>query len=124
MTMSNWQEPLSKAEMEAMRRAARDEEGVILSFWDAFRRIGRRLPFATDMLAAFYAASDPATPARVRLLILGALAYFVMPADAVPDILPFLGFGDDAAVIGTTIAAVRAHMREEHWQKARDFLAP
>ena len=105
-----------------MRRAARDESGVLAEFWSRIKTLGRKLPFAEDIVAAAYCASDPATPARVKLLIVGALAYFVMPFDAIPDFLPLVGFTDDAAVIAATIAAVRAHMRDDHWQKAREFL--
>jgi uncharacterized membrane protein YkvA (DUF1232 family) len=112
----------SKSEMQAMRRAVRDESGVLAEFWARIKTLGRKLPFAESIVAAAYCASDPLTPARVKLLIVGALAYFVMPIDAVPDFLPLVGFTDDAAVIAATIAAVRAHMREDHWEKARDFL--
>ena len=52
----------------------------------------------------------------------GALAYFVMPIDAVPDILMFVGFGDDIAVLGAAIAAIRTNMTEEHYAKARAAL--
>ena len=112
----------SKAEMQAMRRAARDESGVLAEFWARIKTLGRKVPFAEDIVAAAYCASDPATPSRVKLLIVGALAYFVMPFDAIPDFLPLVGFTDDAAVIAATIAAVRAHMRDDHWEKAREFL--
>jgi uncharacterized membrane protein YkvA (DUF1232 family) len=112
----------SKAEIEAMRRAARDEAGVFRDFWDRIRTLGRKLPFADDIVAAAFCAADPATPSRVKLLIVGALAYFVMPFDAIPDFLPMIGFTDDAAVIAATIAAIRMHMREDHWEKARRFL--
>ena len=112
----------SKSEMQAMRRAVRDESGVLAEFWARIKTLGRKLPFAENIVAAAYCASDPLTPARVKLLIVGALAYFVMPIDAVPDFLSLVGFTDDAAVIAATIAAVRAHMREDHWEKARDFL--
>jgi uncharacterized membrane protein YkvA (DUF1232 family) len=112
----------SKAEMNAMRRAAMDETGVLNAFWARIKKFGRNLPFAKDIVAAAYCALDPATPTRVKALILGALAYFVMPIDGIPDILPLIGFTDDAAVIAATIAAVRAHMQPTHWQKAEDFL--
>ncbi len=112
----------SKAEMQAMRRAARDEAGVLREFWERIKRIGRKLPFAESIVAAAYCATDPETPARVKLLIVGALAYFVMPIDGIPDILPLVGFTDDAAVIAATIAAIRAHLREEHWERAKKFL--
>jgi uncharacterized membrane protein YkvA (DUF1232 family) len=112
----------SKAEIEAMRRAARDEAGVIADFLDRFRRIGRKLPFAEDLVAAYVCATDPATPARVRMMLLGALAYFVMPVDMVPDFLPLLGFTDDAALLIATIATVGAHMTEAHRLRAREIM--
>ncbi len=112
----------SKAEIQAMRRAARDESGVLAEFWQRIRAIGRKVPFAEDIVAAAYCAGDPLTPAKVKLLIVGALAYFVMPFDAIPDFLPLVGFTDDAAVIAATIAAIRMHMRDEHRDKAKEFL--
>jgi uncharacterized membrane protein YkvA (DUF1232 family) len=114
----------SKAEMQAMRRAARDEAGVLSEFWERIKKLGRKLPFAEDIVAAAYCATDPATPSRVKLLVLGGLAYFVMPFDGIPDILPMVGFTDDAAVIAAVIAAIRLHMKDEHWAKARQFLDP
>lgn len=123
--MTNEQRPgtrFTEAEIRAMRRAARDEEGVFAAFWDKIRDLGRKLPFAESIVAAAYCAGDPATPARVKLLIVGALAYFVMPFDGVPDLLPILGFTDDAAVLAATIAAVRAHLTEAHFARAREFL--
>jgi uncharacterized membrane protein YkvA (DUF1232 family) len=114
----------TKAEMEAMRRASRDEDGVLSDFWTRVKSVGRNLPFAESLVAAAYCATDPVTPARVKLLILGALAYFVMPFDGIPDFLPLIGFTDDAAVLAATIAAIRAHMKDEHTEKAREFLGP
>ncbi len=114
----------TEAEIRAMRRAARDESGVLAEFWSMIKKLGRNLPFAEDIVAAAYCATDPATPSRVRMLILGGLAYFVLPFDGIPDILPLVGFTDDAAVIAAVIAAVRMHMRDEHRERARDFLRP
>jgi NAD(P)-dependent dehydrogenase (short-subunit alcohol dehydrogenase family) len=56
-------------------------------FWPKIRRLAARLPFAEDLLAAYYAATDPQTPTRVRAVLLAALAYFVTPADLIPDVL-------------------------------------
>jgi uncharacterized membrane protein YkvA (DUF1232 family) len=119
---SDPREPFSKAEIESMRRAARDEAGVISDFWDRFRRIGSKLPFAEELVAAYVCATDDGTPARVKLTLLGALAYFVMPFDAVPDFLPLMGFTDDAAVLAAAIATVGAHMTDFHRARAREIL--
>jgi len=115
--------PFTKAEMDALRRAERDEAGVRRDFWAKLRAVGRRVPFAEDLLAAYYCTLDPATPSRVRLVLLAAIAYFVMPVDAVPDILPILGFTDDAAVIAAAIAQVAGNINESHRERARATLA-
>ena len=115
--------PFTKAEMEAIRRAGRDEPGIRRDFWTKLRRVGRQLPFAEDLLAAYYCTLDPATPRRVKLVLLAAIAYFVAPIDAIPDILPIIGFADDAALVAAAIAQVAGAITDEHRGKARAALA-
>jgi uncharacterized membrane protein YkvA (DUF1232 family) len=93
-------------------------KSVKARFWPVFKRAFRQLPFARDVVAGFYCALDPATPKRVRAILLGALAYFILPFDAVPDILALVGFSDDIAILAAAIAAVRGHMKPEHYEKA------
>jgi uncharacterized membrane protein YkvA (DUF1232 family) len=115
--------PFTKAEMEAIRRAARDETGLRRDFWAKLKRVGRRIPFAEDILAAYYCTLDPATPNRVRLVLLGAIAYFIMPVDAVADFLPVLGFADDAALLAAALSQVAGSIKQEHRDRARIALA-
>jgi uncharacterized membrane protein YkvA (DUF1232 family) len=91
-------------------------------FWRKLRATAAWIPFAEDALAAYYCSLDRATPLRVRLAILGALAYFVMPADTLPDLWPMVGFTDDAAVLAATMQLIATHMRPEHRQAARRAL--
>ncbi len=114
--------PFTKAEMEAIRAATRDDAGLKRDFWAKLKRVGRRLPFVEDLLAAYYCATDPSTPKRVKLVLAGALAYFILPADAVPDLLPLLGFADDAAMLAAAIAQVADAINDGHRRKARDVL--
>ncbi|WP_460450588.1 YkvA family protein [Alsobacter sp. SYSU BS001988] len=113
---------LSQAEMEAIRRAARDEKRVFADAWRLLKRVGKNIPFAEDVLAAYYCALDPATERRVKLILVGALAYFVMPFDVLPDFMPLIGFTDDAAVIATAIASVSRAIKPEHREKAKATL--
>jgi len=106
-------------EADTERKARKVKAG----FWPVFKRAVRQIPFARDVVAAFYCALDPRTPTRVRAILIGALAYFVMPFDAIPDMLAVVGFTDDIAVLGAAIAAVRGHMRVEHYDKADKALA-
>lgn len=114
--------PFTKAEMEAIRRETRDEEGLKRRFWAKLKRVAGRIPFAEDLVAAFFCATDPSTPSRVKLILLGAIAYFVFPADAITDLLPLFGFADDAAVLAAAITQVAGSITEEHKQKARKAL--
>lgn len=104
-------------------RAARDEATVRRGFWRKIAGGAARLPFAEDLIAAYYCALDRATPVRVRAALLGALAYFVMPADAVPDLLPIIGYTDDAAVLAAAMRMVAIHIGADHREAARGALA-
>src|SRR4051794_28116621 len=101
------------------RRAERDEATVRRGFWRKVRRVLAGLPFAEDLLAAYYCAFDRATPLQVKAALLAALAYFVLPFDLIPDVMPVLGFTDDAAVLATAIRMVAGHLRPEHRAAAR-----
>jgi uncharacterized membrane protein YkvA (DUF1232 family) len=103
-------------------RTAQDEARVRRGFWRKLRRVASQLPFAEDLLAAYYCAFDKATPIQVKAALVGALAYFVLPMDAVPDVLPVLGFGDDAAVLLTALKLVASHIRPEHREAAQHAL--
>jgi uncharacterized membrane protein YkvA (DUF1232 family) len=104
-------------------RAARDEERVRREFWSKARRVAAGLPFAEDLLAAYYCAFDHATPLQVKGALVAALAYFVLPFDFIPDVMPLVGFTDDAAVLLTTMRMVANHIRDEHRVAARAALA-
>lgn len=103
-------------------KAARDETLVRRRFWDKLRANVKRLPFLEHALAAWYCAIDPATPATAKAVLMGALAYFIMPADLVPDWFLAVGFADDAAAIMAALQAVRANLRPEHYDRARATL--
>lgn len=86
------------------------------------RKAARQVPFMEDVVAGYYCALDPATPAKVRATVLAALAYFVLPLDVVPDFILGVGFGDDATVLMAAISMIRTHMRPDHYQAAKDAL--
>jgi len=103
-------------------RTREESARAVKGFWRKLRRVAPHIPFAEDALTVYYCALDRATPTRVRAAIFGALAYFVMPADAMPDILPVFGFTDDAAVIAATIQLIAAYVLPEHREAARRAL--
>jgi len=91
-------------------------------FWPKMKAVAAKIPFAGDAIAAYYCAMDRDTPLRVRGTLLAALAYFVMPLDFLPDVLPALGFTDDAAVLMMAFQLISSHIKPEHRDAARAAL--
>ena len=91
-------------------------------FWRTLKRAVRQIPFAESVVAAYYCAMDPQTPTRVRGVLLAALAYFVVPIDAVPDFLAGIGFTDDASILLLAIATVSTHITAAHRAAAKEAM--
>lgn len=102
---------------------AKDRESVRKQFWSKLKRLAVKLPFAEDLLAAYYCAFDRQTPRHVQAALLGAIAYFILPFDFVPDMLPILGFTDDAAVLATALRLVASHITPDHRAAAKAAIA-
>jgi uncharacterized membrane protein YkvA (DUF1232 family) len=108
--------------MSTSDQLAADEARVRHGFWQKARSTMGKVPFTEDAVAAFYCATDSATPLPIRATLFGALAYFVLPIDAIPDLLLGLGFTDDAAVLVAAFTAARMHITEAHRARARAWL--
>lgn len=100
----------------------RQEKSVKSRFWPTMRRAIRYVPFSRDVVAAFYCATDPATPTRVRGVLLAALGYFVLPIDVVPDFLAVVGFTDDVAVLAAAFRMIQSHIKDSHYEAADEAL--
>jgi uncharacterized membrane protein YkvA (DUF1232 family) len=91
-------------------------------FWRKLKHTASYLPGAESFLAAFYAAVDPKTPTTAKAVLFGALGYFVVPVDFIPDIFGAMGYGDDLAVMFAAIKAVESSMTEAHRRLASAWL--
>ena len=113
---------MRSARTSAETRFEHDEATVRGGFWTKLGGLAAQIPFAEDLLTAYYCAFDRDTPVHVRAALLGALAYFVIPFDGIPDILPVLGLTDDAAALAVAIRMVFTHITPEHRAAAREAL--
>jgi uncharacterized membrane protein YkvA (DUF1232 family) len=102
---------------------AKDRESVRRRFWIKLKRVLARIPFAEDLLAAYYCTFDRQTPFHVKAVLLGAIAYFVLPNDLIPDYIPVIGYMDDAAVLAAATKLVTSHIKPEHREAAQRTLA-
>jgi uncharacterized membrane protein YkvA (DUF1232 family) len=86
-----------------------------------YKNIGNKLIKLVVVL--FYTLRDDDTPAWAKTIILGALGYFILPLDVIPDFIPIVGFTDDFATIVLALAAVTLHIKDEHKDKATTILS-
>jgi len=89
-----------------------------IKHWGA--RAGKKV--MAPVLTMYYCLKDKKTPVRSKIIIAGALAYFILPADLIADITPLVGFTDDLSVIFTAYEAIKKHITPEHSAKARKQL--
>jgi uncharacterized membrane protein YkvA (DUF1232 family) len=97
----------------------RDQRRTEQSFWRKLRRHAGRIPFIDQLLAAYYCAIDPRTPLQARAILYGALAYFILPFDIIPDFIAGLGYTDDAAVLAAAIRSILPHIKDDHRERAK-----
>lgn len=99
-----------------------NEERVDRGFWPKIRKTAARIPFAGEALSVWFCAKDEETPLAAKGMMLAALAYFVMPIDAIPDFIAGLGFTDDAAVFTALLATLGKNLKPRHREAAKRAL--
>ncbi|PJX26912.1 hypothetical protein CAP48_03895 [Advenella sp. S44] len=102
--------------MDANRQDAGKPAGLVRKIARVANRAGRTVIHKALLL--YYAVLNPATPAWARRVIYGALAYLVLPLDALPDFIPGIGYTDDLSVIAAALAAVAYYITPEVKQQA------
>ena len=89
--------------------------------WDKIRdnvsSIGMKLIYKA--LQLYYVAQSPDCPMKVKAGIYGALGYLISPIDFIPDVVPVVGYTDDAAAIALALALSQMYLTEEINAKAR-----
>ena len=104
------------------RDTDRDQAAVRAGFVKAAKKHLGQIPGARQVVAMYFCMLDPATPAWVKGIVAASLAYFVLPFDAIPDFLPFVGLGDDASVLAAAFASVNSYITDDHREKARAWI--
>ncbi len=70
-------------------------------------------------LLLFYTLQQASTPKWAKSVIIGALGYFILPLDFIPDFIPIAGFSDDITALLSVIVAVAMYVNEDTKAKAR-----
>ena len=90
-------------------------------FWDKLSRYARVAgrEVVEKALLLYYAAQEKDAPAWAKAIIIGALGYFIVPIDAIPDLSPIIGCTDDLGALVLALAAVSTYINDDVRAKAQ-----
>ena len=74
---------------------------------------------AQPALEGFELLMDNSTPPQVRISIMGALTYLIVPVDLIPDFIPASGFSDDLVALTAVISLWQHHITPEMKLRAK-----
>jgi uncharacterized membrane protein YkvA (DUF1232 family) len=76
--------------------------------WKKIGKVAKKAGLKTVymVLLLYYVLISDSTPKKYKAMIIGALGYFILPLDAIPDFVPAVGYTDDAAALVGAIFAV------------------
>ena len=92
------------------------------NLFDKISRVGLKIGVEVlfYVMLLFYLLSDKNVPLRNKMIIMAALGYFILPADLIADIIPVLGFTDDAAFLSYALGSVADSITPEVKSKAKE----
>ncbi len=98
-------------------RGSYSERGLMNKLTAVAKKAGIKAVYAVLLL--YYALQSPQTSTKDKSIIYGALGYFILPLDLVPDFIPLAGFGDDLGALLWALSRVLANITDEVREKAR-----
>ena len=91
-------------EAEVLESSSFEENTILKILVKAGRTISKPALEVLEM------AIDPYTPAQVRVSLMAALAYLIMPFDLFPDFMPLVGFSDDFVALSAVLSIWSKYM--------------
>ena len=94
------------------------------SFWEKVKKTGKSAghEILEKAFTLYYCLLDPDTPHMIKVTIVSALGYFILPLDAIPDLTPGVGYADDLGALCIALTLAHVHIKDEHKQKAKKQL--
>jgi len=93
-------------------------------FWDKVKSVAKKAGIKAIYVALvlYYALQDPKVSKKDKTLILGALGYFILPLDLIPDFLPGVGFSDDIFALVLAFVKVKQSINDDVKERAKETL--
>jgi uncharacterized membrane protein YkvA (DUF1232 family) len=117
--MSNFDEEKTIDKMKKSEKYYSDGK-----FWDKLKRFGKKAGSSVvyAVLLLYYTLQKPEVPVKTKAIIIGALGYFILPLDLIPDLAAGLGYADDLGVLGFALIQVAMYIDDAVKVKARKKL--
>lgn len=94
-------------------------------FWDKLKKYGKKAGSSVvyAVLLLYFTLQKPEVPAKTKAIIIGALGYFILPFDLIPDVALGVGFTDDLGALGIALLQVAMYIDDDIKLKAKVKLA-
>ncbi|WP_423802578.1 YkvA family protein [Neobacillus sp. SAB-20_R2A] len=93
-------------------------------FWDKLKKFAKKAGSSVvyAVLLLYYTLQKPEVPAKAKAIIIGALGYFILPLDLIPDVAVGVGYTDDLGALGVALLQVAMYIDEDIKNKAKEKL--
>ncbi|MBM7704366.1 YkvA family protein [Metabacillus iocasae] len=94
-------------------------------FWAKVKRVGKKAGSSViyAVLLLYYTLQKPEVPKKTKGMIIGALGYFILPLDLIPDLMAGVGYTDDLGALGIALLQVAMYIDDDIKQKSKEKLA-
>jgi len=118
--MSERNEKVLEKELEVAAENYSEEK-----FWGKLKKYGKKAGSSVvyAVLLLYYTLQKPDVPKKVKVVIVGALGYFILPIDVIPDFAVGLGFTDDLGAITFALIQIAMYIDQDVKMKAKEKLA-
>ena len=93
------------------------DDGLFSKISNTFKKAGLKVIYYALIL--YYVLKDEHTSLKHKGIILGALGYFILPVDLIPDFIPVAGYTDDLAALAACISTIKSNITPRIERQAR-----
>ncbi|PGM71261.1 hypothetical protein CN957_31015 [Bacillus cereus] len=93
-------------------------------FWDKVKKYAKKAGTQAvyTVLLLYYVLQKDTVPMKTKGIIIGALGYFILPLDLIPDFTPVVGYADDLGTLGLALMQVMMYIDQDVKKQAKDKL--
>lgn len=93
------------------------------SFWDKIKSVAKKAggKVIYCALLLYCVMKSPSVPTQQKLIIVGALGYFILPVDLIPDFIPVAGYTDDWGALIACYLAVKNNITSDIEAEAKEM---